>query len=73
MDSAGWAQERYNQIRDALTPVLAQIGFRSPSPIFIPLSALSGENIACGTRPSTVRSKLHPRSCAAGVLPVALP
>lgn len=53
MDSTGWSEERFEFIRSTLTPVLQQSGYRSPSPLFIPLSALAGENIALDTRPAS--------------------
>jgi elongation factor 1 alpha-like protein len=53
MDCAQWSEERYDQIRLALAPLLEQAGYRSPPPAFIPLSALEGANIARDTRPTS--------------------
>jgi elongation factor 1 alpha-like protein len=53
MDSAGWAQARYDQLVRELSPLLQQVGYRSPPPVFVPLSALAGENIAPSTRPAS--------------------
>ena len=51
MDAANWDRARYEDIQHRLTPLLAQVGFKSPPPAFVPLSALAGLNLAPGTRP----------------------
>ena len=49
MDAASWSQARYEQVRHGLTPMLVQLGYREP--LFVPLSALAGENLAAGSLP----------------------
>lgn len=56
MDSAQWAQGRFDEVVGRLTPLLGQLGFKSPPPTFVPLSALAGQNLAPGTLPAGAAS-----------------
>jgi elongation factor 1 alpha-like protein len=46
MDSIGWQRERYEAIRDAVTPFLKATGFRSEQVTFLPCSGLTGANLS---------------------------
>ena len=51
MDAVDWDQGRFEEVRAGLAPLLAAAGFRSPPAVFVPLSALRGENLAPGPLP----------------------
>ena len=51
MDSTGWSQARYDEVVAGLAPLLKGLGYRQPPPAFVPLSALTGENLAPGSLP----------------------
>jgi elongation factor 1 alpha-like protein len=46
MDSIGWQRERYDAIRDAVTPFLKATGFRNEQVTFLPCSGLTGANLS---------------------------
>lgn len=48
LENVGWAPERLAGIERELTPLLQQAGFRSPPPVFVPISALCAVNLAPG-------------------------
>eukprot|EP00746_Dinoflagellata_sp_MGD_P137099 gnl/MRDRNA2_/MRDRNA2_70927_c0_seq1.p1 gnl/MRDRNA2_/MRDRNA2_70927_c0~~gnl/MRDRNA2_/MRDRNA2_70927_c0_seq1.p1 ORF type:complete len:568 (+),score=132.99 gnl/MRDRNA2_/MRDRNA2_70927_c0_seq1:59-1762(+) len=43
--SVEWKQERYNEIKDKLTPFLKQSGFKEEQLIFLPMSGMTGDNV----------------------------
>jgi len=45
MDSCGWSQERYNEIKDEFTKMLQFIGFKPKKIPFIPYSGFHGDNL----------------------------
>ncbi|KAI5480838.1 elongation factor 1 alpha-like protein [Pseudohyphozyma bogoriensis] len=45
LDMVGWAQSRFEGIREALTPFLSQSGFAPTKVFFVPVGATSGENL----------------------------
>jgi elongation factor 1-alpha len=45
MDSCEWSEARYNEIKDKMDSLLKKIGFPPIKVAFIPLSALSGDNL----------------------------
>ena len=53
MDCVGWSRERFEEVRDGLAPLLDELGFSSPPPAFVPLSALHGANLSAASRPPT--------------------
>lgn len=56
MDAAGWAEDRFNHIKEEASSILAQVGYAKPPPIFVPVSAFEGVNLAppsqAGRRPA---------------------
>lgn len=52
MDSVGWARERFESIAAGLAPILANVGYKTPPPPLVPVSALHGFNLIPNTRPS---------------------
>jgi len=46
MDESGWAEERYNECIEKLTPFIKSVGFNLKNDIFwIPISGFTGDNI----------------------------
>ncbi|GAA5857668.1 hypothetical protein JCM1840_000858 [Sporobolomyces johnsonii] len=45
LDAVGWAQSRFEAIRDQLQPFLTQSGFHPSKVSFVPVGAMSGENL----------------------------
>ncbi|KAK4046544.1 hypothetical protein OIV83_005996 [Microbotryomycetes sp. JL201] len=45
LDAVGWAQSRFDSIREQLRPFLTQLGFQPSKVTFVPVGAMSGENI----------------------------
>jgi len=45
LDMAGWAQARFNAVRDELLRYLLQIGFARDKVVFVPVAGLSGVNL----------------------------
>ncbi|KAK4049471.1 hypothetical protein OIO90_005422 [Microbotryomycetes sp. JL221] len=45
LDAVGWAQSRYDSIREQLRPFLTQLGFQPSKVAYVPVGAMSGENI----------------------------
>jgi translation elongation factor EF-1alpha len=49
------ASQRFDEVVHTLTPLLASLGYRSPPPTFVPLSALAGANLQTGSLPEAAR------------------
>ncbi|KAM0791514.1 hypothetical protein ACM66B_005965 [Microbotryomycetes sp. NB124-2] len=49
LDAVGWAQSRFESIREQLRPFLTQLGFQPSKVAFVPVGAMSGENIVTRT------------------------
>ena len=48
LDTVGWSQDRFNEIRDKLIGFLVTVGFKKSSITFVPVSGYTGENlVAC--------------------------
>ena len=45
MDSCDWSEERYNEIKDEMTKMIQQAGFKPRRVTFIPYSGFHGENL----------------------------
>lgn len=45
MDSCGWSEERFNEIKDEMTKMIQQAGFKPKRVPFIPYSGFHGENL----------------------------
>ena len=45
MDSCDWSEERYNEIKDEMTKMIQQAGFKPRRVPFIPYSGFHGENL----------------------------
>ncbi|KAF8796514.1 HBS1-like protein [Argiope bruennichi] len=45
MDSIGWAEERFQEIKAKMSSFLKQVGFRESDVKFVPCSGLTGENL----------------------------
>ncbi|TNY24697.1 hypothetical protein DMC30DRAFT_345421, partial [Rhodotorula diobovata] len=45
LDTVGWSQKRFDAIRDALQPFLTQTGFAPAKVAYVPVGAMSGENL----------------------------
>ncbi|GAA6051069.1 hypothetical protein JCM3770_005483 [Rhodotorula araucariae] len=45
LDTVGWSQKRFEAIRDALQPFLTQTGFSPNKVAYVPVGAMSGENL----------------------------
>ncbi|GBM49231.1 HBS1-like protein [Araneus ventricosus] len=46
MDSIGWAEERFQEIKTKMSSFLKQVGFKESDVRFVPCSGLTGENLA---------------------------
>ncbi|CAL1277896.1 unnamed protein product [Larinioides sclopetarius] len=46
MDSIGWAEERFQEIKTKMSSFLKQVGFKESDVKFVPCSGLTGENLA---------------------------
>lgn len=46
MDAAGWAEARFEHIKERASAILAQAGYAKPPPVFVPVSAFEGVNLA---------------------------
>lgn len=51
MDLDGWNEERFNEVRLTLIPILKQIGFKDNSVEYVPCSGYLGENIVKASNP----------------------
>ncbi|SCZ88570.1 BZ3500_MvSof-1268-A1-R1_Chr2-1g04498 [Microbotryum saponariae] len=45
LDAVGWAQSRFEAIQEQLSPFLTQSGFQPSKVSFVPVGAMSGENL----------------------------
>lgn len=45
MDEVNWSQNRYEEIREGVTPFLQESGFSEGSIDFVPVSGLNGDNL----------------------------
>ncbi|BGP48462.1 hypothetical protein JCM10450v2_004338 [Rhodotorula kratochvilovae] len=45
LDTVGWSEKRFEAIRDALQPFLTQTGFTPNKVSYVPVGAMSGENL----------------------------
>ncbi|SCV71973.1 BQ2448_4667 [Microbotryum intermedium] len=45
LDTVGWAQSRFEAIQEQLSPFLTQSGFQPSKVSFVPVGAMSGENL----------------------------
>ncbi|SGY94389.1 BQ5605_C037g11647 [Microbotryum silenes-dioicae] len=45
LDAVGWAQSRFETIQEQLSPFLTQSGFQPSKVSFVPVGAMSGENL----------------------------
>ncbi|GAA5941246.1 hypothetical protein JCM3775_006661 [Rhodotorula graminis] len=45
LDTVGWSQKRFEAIRESLQPFLTQTGFNPAKVAYVPVGAMSGENL----------------------------
>lgn len=51
MDSCGWDEARFNEVRDALARFLQTLGFKPDNVQFVPTSGFHGHNVTCPAPP----------------------
>lgn len=56
MERVEFAEERYHEIHDQVKPYLLTIGFKESDLYFVPISAITGENVAEKARESRLKS-----------------
>ncbi|KAJ1970831.1 hypothetical protein H4R34_005937, partial [Dimargaris verticillata] len=56
LDSVGWSEARYQEIRAQLNPFLTQVGFKSENITYVPCSGLQGTNLTQCPTPQTAAS-----------------
>lgn len=52
--SVGWAESRYNEVMDKITPFLIETGFKKEDITYVPISGITGDNM---------KDKVDPEVC----------